>query len=381
MACGQIARTEGFPMRKTNLVLLAGLALPLGCGGGEPQPITPPPPPAAPTETAAVQPAETATTPPPAPPKPALADLEKASLQTFSDGFNAHDSKKCASMYADGATVTHFGMGPDVSGKDGIADGLQHLFNEYPDAKFAPSRTFTKGSTVVIEWVMTGTNTGDFTGPMAMKATNKSVGFQGASVLTFNDDGLVSKEHIYFDMGTIMSQLGVAKAPARPIATLPASSESHVSKGTTDEDKNVAAYNAMSDAMSNHKEKDFLAFIPADSTYDDFTQAKQMKGTKDAKAWFEMMSRAVPDLKGSTANVLGVEDYTVAEIEMTGTQKGAMGPLRASNKPIDIHGLEIVQWKDGKTTHGWLYANSAELLQQIGAWKPPAGAGGGAAKP
>jgi steroid delta-isomerase-like uncharacterized protein len=356
-------------MRKTILMLLGGLIAPLGCGGGEPQPITPPPPPAAPTETAAAQPTETATPPAP-PPKPALSDMQKAGLQTVMDGFNAHDPKKIASVYSDSATFGGFGTGPDLTTKDAITDHFAKLFAEFPDMKFAVSRTFTKGNVVVAEWVSTGTNTGDFTGPMAMKATNKSVGFQGASILWYGDDGLISKEHVYFDMGTIMAQLGVAKMPARPLANLPSSVESHYAKGSTDEDKNVATYNAIGDAINGHKEKDFLAFIPADSTYDDYTQAKQMKG-KDAKTWFEMMSRAVPDMKIAPSNAMGVEDFTVAEVEMTGTQKGAMGPLRASNKPIDTHGLEIVQWKDGKTVHGWMYANSLELLQQIGAWKPP----------
>jgi hypothetical protein len=57
-----------------------------------------------------------------------------------------------------------------------------------------------------------------------------------------------------------------------------------------------------------------------------------------------------------------------------GTQKGAMGPIKASNKAVKSHMVDIQLLKDGKATREWSYGNSAELLVQIGAMPPIAAA-------
>ena len=74
---------------------------------------------------------------------------------------------------------------------------------------------------------------------------------------------------------------------------------------------------------------------------------------------------------------------------MTGTQKGRLGALPASNKEVrDWHWLDIMQpTADGKLQHGWGFANLVEVLAQTGALKgdkpaaSPKPAGAAAPKP
>jgi predicted ester cyclase len=87
------------------------------------------------------------------------------------------------------------------------------------------------------------------------------------------------------------------------------------------------------------------------------------------------MTKAFPDLKSTIVNAWGIGDYVIDEYEMTGTQKGplVMGKmtLPATGKPVDIHGLEVLQLKDGKMVKGWGYENGVEFAMQLGLMKPP----------
>ena len=61
---------------------------------------------------------------------------------------------------------------------------------------------------------------------------------------------------------------------------------------------------------------------------------------------------------------------------MTGTQKGKLGPLPASNKEggTGTGSTSCCRRADGKVQHGWGYANLVEMMQQTGALKAPGAA-------
>ena len=96
-----------------------------------------------------------------------------------------------------------------------------------------------------------------------------------------------------------------------------------------------------------------------------------------------MWTKAFPDAKTTINNSIGVEDFVIVESTMNGTQKGALGPMKASNKPVTLHSAEIYQVANGKMMHGWSYSNGGELMEQIGMMKhddkPAAGSQGNAA--
>jgi len=64
---------------------------------------------------------------------------------------------------------------------------------------------------------------------------------------------------------------------------------------------------------------------------------------------------------------------------VTGTQKGPLGTLVASNKPVaNWHWIDVWQaGSDGKIQHSWGYANLLELQLQTGAFKLPIGKAAG----
>jgi ketosteroid isomerase-like protein len=352
-------------MRPVGLLSLLGLLGLLACGGEQPAPQPPPAPP--PPPVASAPPPDT--TPPP-PPKPSLAELVPQTLQGMRDAFNAHDAKKVASFCEEGCVVTSYGQ-PEARGRDDVAKGLQQLFDTFADARSAPLRAWSKGNVVISENAWAGTMTGSF---MGMKATGKPVGQVSAHVVWFDDDGLVKEMHEYADDAGLMAQMA-GKKGAPPVPMLPTNSpEMHLAKGTPEDDKLADWAKDIDTTFSKDDPKAALAAMSDDGDYwVNFSGMPAMKGKKENEKGLTAWFKAFPDQKWSNTNAWGIDGFGILERTMSGTQKGALGPLPASNKPVDgWHWLEIVQpTADGKVQHGWGFANLMEMMKETGALKPP----------
>src|SRR5262249_31482433 len=160
-------------------------------------------------------------------------------------------------------------------------------------------RIFMKNDVVAVEWVCNAKHTGNFQG---IPATNKNTGLQGLWIGWYNNDGLVKEAHNYFDVGTLMSQLGVSKQKARGIPTVPAEPQVLVSKGTPEEEKNLDVVKAGNAALDAKKEGDWLATMTETPEWDDMTTPDTIKGRDGAKKWLKAMTTAFPDMKFTTDN-------------------------------------------------------------------------------
>ncbi|HEY8076178.1 MAG TPA: ester cyclase [Labilithrix sp.] len=334
------------------------------CGGGD-EPKTAQNPPA-PTVT---PPAPTATEAPKAEdPKPAPLSPMEAQKKTgmgIQEAMNAHDAKKLASYFTDDAVVKVIGM-PDVTGRDAIQAQYDKMFVGLPNLKNGAARVFvTKDGPTIVEWAAAGKHTGEMFG---MKGTEKDVGFMGVSVIWFSPDGTqVKEEHVYHDVGTIMSQLGVSKQKARPIPTIPTGMPQVFVPGGADEQKNLDATNKMNGAFEKKSEADFIGGVADDVQWDDMTQPDTMKGKDSGKKFFKMFMTAFPDGKVTDAKVWAVGDYVINESTFSGTHKGVLfGAIQPTKKQVTLHGIDIIQYKDGKAVHGWSYGNSGEMMAQLG---------------
>jgi steroid delta-isomerase-like uncharacterized protein len=354
--------------------LIVGLVTLNGCGDDVPPPQTPPPPPPSPP-AALAPPVDTSPPTPLAPPKPSMAEMQLTSVKAVVDALNAHDAQKYAALFA--ADALDKGAGePDASGRDTIATRIQQLFTAFPDFKIAVDRVWQKGNLAVASWGWTGTDTGGF---MGAKPTGRPAGVQGASLAWYNDDGLIKELHRYDDVGTVMNQLDpkAKKNGFRAPPTLASTMDvvTSTGAGTPDEDKTLDVAKAAYTAVDNKKEADVLAVATDDTVIDDYTMPTTTKGLKDWKAMYKTYTSAFPDFKQMPmTNQVAVKDYVVSEGVLSGTHKGALGPLKATGKPVSIHFVDITQWKDGKLTRFQTWANSVELLTEIGIIKPPGAA-------
>jgi steroid delta-isomerase-like uncharacterized protein len=353
-------------------VVVVGL-LASACGDKDQAPPPKTPETTAVATTTAPPPPPVDTTPPPPPPapKPTMAELQQKAGQTLMEGFNSHDAKKVASVYADDAIFRMAGAPADAKGKDAITAGVQMIFDSFSGLKEATQFAFVKNDVVVVVWQMTGTHSGNF---MGMKATEKPVGWTGASVMWFNADGQIKEEHAYWDVGTVMAQIGAAPKgmKARALPALAAQPTMFTALGNDAEQKNVDALKTWYTAFEQKTPDTFLAPLTEETEWDDMANPMGvMKGTKVAKQYFGDLKKGFPDVKTQIANSWGIADFVITENVMTGTNNGAFMGKPASKKPINLHGLDVVQLKDGKVTKGWSFMNGGELGMQLGWIKMP----------
>lgn len=327
------------------------------CGGTEvakPPPgmaLDPPPPPKA----------ETASPPPQvAKPKPPLVEVQKKTVLALEDALNKHDAKKLAELYAPDAMTG--GPTPDgwkeVKARDTMEKSHAELFAGFPDFKLTTARVIQKGDIVAHEWQATGTHKGEFRGT---KPSGKTMNLRGASVYLIGEDGWIKNEHNYFDHKTVRVQIGAAQGKVRSPAA-PTSADWIAAKG--DEDKNVALVQKFYENMT--KEKEALALLADDVTMTSYASPDDQKGKDAVMADMQMWLKAFPDAKPSITRIFGAGDFVVAEVALAGTHKGPLGPVKATNKPVNVQAFEVFQIKDGKIAKGWKYMSTLEVMTQIG---------------
>jgi len=372
-----------------NLWIGGVLVLAMGCGGGE----TPAnPPPTTMTSATATPPPATgsatgASTATPAP-KPPLADLIKKTLADVDAGWAAHDPAKITAGYAADASLVMPGpMGWHEQKREDMQKDLEGFFKAFPDVKLTPVRVFMKGNMVVTEAVMTGTHTGEF---MGEKGSGKKFGHRAVSVTWFNDDGLVSKQHVYHDHATMMGHIGhgMPGMKHRNVEAMPTVTIEQVAPGDNAmEAKNADAAKAFYAAFEKKDDKTFLGAFADDVTHVDHTRHEDIKGKDGAKKWWAEIYKSFPDLKVTPTNTTAIGEYVISEVEVSGTFKGDYQGVKATNKPGKVHQVNIFKFnKDGKMAWTGVWGSRAEFANAFGVPMPgpkpgAAAAGGGGAAP
>ena len=353
-------KQAALPVHVTRLIGMIVLSSFAGACGGEAPPPQPPPPVA--TTPPPPPPATTAEAPPPAP-KKSLAELQQAAGKAIGEAYASGDAKKYAALFTENATVKSAGA-PDAVGRDAIEKSMTSFATAFSKAKMGEARVFVKGEVVVSEWVMTATHSGDL---MGFKATEKPIGIHGASVAWFTPEGLIKEEHVYYNLGAVLSQTGISKEKGRAVATLPSGApEVVIAQDTPEEKANVEVIEKINKSWEAKKADDLLAGFTDDATWDDLTLPTPSKGKKDIKKYVTTFFTAVPDGKLATTNAWGFGDYVVEEGTFSGTHKGAMFGMAPSNKTFTIHELTIAKvGPDKKVTTAVTYGNDLELVAQL----------------
>jgi steroid delta-isomerase-like uncharacterized protein len=208
--------------------------------------------------------------------------------------------------------------------------------------------------------------------------TNKKAAVWGASVYWFNADGLITRDEQFHDQATIAQQLGKMPGKPRDLATLPEGEPTWVvATGTADEDKLVDAMKATWPATWSRRDpKAYADVITDDALHSEIAGPNDFKGKDACIKECVLYAKAMPDMTVTIDKAWAfAPNVVVAEFTFSGTMKGNIGPFKATNKPLTIHGIDVDVLKDGKMQKAVTYSNGMELLAAVGALpKPPAGA-------
>lgn len=344
----------------------------VGCGDELPPPQPPPPPP-----VASAPPPPPPVEPPvaPAPPKKTMAELQMENGKAMGEAFSTGDAKKAAALYAENAVMKMAGA-PDVTGRAGIEKGLAELFATFGKMKTGASRVFVKGDVVITEWVMNANHTGEF---MGIKATEKPVGWNGASIMWFNEDGTIKEEHLYWNAAVVAPQVGASKDKTRAIPALPAQPQIIAAANTNDEEQNVTVVQQINRTWEAKDEKSWLLLLGDDVSWDDLTLPEPAKGKAAVQKYFKGLTVAFPDAKLETQHAWGVGNWVIEEGTYAGTNKGPLFGAKPTNRSMLIHELNFFELdKNDHIARALTYGNDLEMSAQL---SPPKAAAPAKAAP
>ncbi len=131
------------------------------------------------------------------------------------EAFNAGDWQRFKAPLSGDSVYEEPATQRRVQGPDAIAETSQGWKQAFPDARGTVTRALERDDTVVLEITWEGTQTGALAGPQGtIPASGKRVRVQAVQVLTLRGDKIAENKH-YFDMMTLLTQIGALPAPAR----------------------------------------------------------------------------------------------------------------------------------------------------------------------
>jgi steroid delta-isomerase-like uncharacterized protein len=127
--------------------------------------------------------------------------------------FNAGDWHAYEAALTTDSVYDEVGTSRRIEGVAAIIPSMQAWKEAFPDVKGTVDRAFADGNTVVLEMTWTGTHSGQLQGPGgAIPASGRQQTTRTSWVLTFDGDKITESRH-YFDMLSMLQQLGVIPVP------------------------------------------------------------------------------------------------------------------------------------------------------------------------
>ncbi len=135
----------------------------------------------------------------------------------LADAITKHNLDATANLYASDA-VAYDPMYPQpLRGREAIRKDTANFVRAFPDLRFEILTVIEKDErTGAGEIRMTGTHTGPLESPTGeqIAPTNKRMELKGAAFARVNERGEIVEERRYYDVGTILRQLGLVPEPA-----------------------------------------------------------------------------------------------------------------------------------------------------------------------
>jgi steroid delta-isomerase-like uncharacterized protein len=124
---------------------------------------------------------------------------------------NAHDLAGVMDTFGSSARYDDEPWEEHHTGRDAVRSFYEQLLGALPDLEIAIAKEHEGKDAVIIECVIRGTHRGTW---RDLPATGRRLEFPLCGVYTFDDDGKLAGERIYYDRATVLRQTGVFREPA-----------------------------------------------------------------------------------------------------------------------------------------------------------------------
>lgn len=257
---------------------------------------------------------------------------------------------------------------PPSKGAEAVRSRWEDLLTAIPDMQLYARRIFHQGDLIVMQVVLTGTHKGDFRG---LAATNKPLGAEVLAWVWHDKEGKAKKVLVYYNEAALLAQMGqLGDAPAPPIPEIPSGTPEIITG--TDEAAPKKAYKEMvsagKDSWKVCKEK----LCVEGQTHHEMSDGSTVKTDEEHEKSSAAFYGAFPDLKPKLDQQFAFgTDWAVFTMKGKATHKGDFGPLKATNKKVNLQYSELVRYEGGKIAESWGYYNNLDLLAQLGLFTSP----------
>jgi steroid delta-isomerase-like uncharacterized protein len=145
--------------------------------------------------------------------------------------FGAGNWDEHKSYLADNVKYEEFASRTSTTGRDKYVESVRRWKSAFPDAKAKVLNSFAVGDSVTTEIEWRGTHTGTLEGPIGPIEPTHKCGTVRAVLVSRVENGKIAETHHYFDMMTVLAQLGVlglqAAQATQPRAAAEARASSH----------------------------------------------------------------------------------------------------------------------------------------------------------
>ena len=284
-------------------------------------------------------------------------------VQAFG-AFRAGDIDPIVAQFAEDIEWEAVGspIAPPSKGKPAVLSRWEDLLTGIPDMQLYAKRIFTQGNLVVLQVVLNGTNKGEFRG---IPASNKKVGADVMAWIWHNDEGKANKVRVVYNEAAILGQMGKLEGDVPPIPA-PPEGDPEVISGESDAKTTKALADMYAAGKDGWKmcEKKLCA---KDYVHHDTRSGAKFDKIEQHKASQESFYGAFPDVKIEVIDNLSFgPDWVATFASAKGTHKGDMGPLKATNKAVDLHYSALHRFENGKIKESWGFTNGLEMLAALG---------------
>lgn len=102
-------------------------------------------------------------------------------------------------------------------------------------------------------------------------------------------------------------------------------------------------------------------------THHDSSTPDVGRGPDSEKKRLAMYRNAFPDIRFTVEDLIAEGETVVARWSCRGTHKGELNGIAPTNKQINITGVSIARFADGKISEGFVNWDALGLMQQLGA--------------
>ena len=237
---------------------------------------------------------------------------------------------------------------PEPGQKPGIAGArnmFRNMFEAFPDLSARVEALVAEGDRVAAQVVMTGTHLGQMAG---IPATGRQVSVGGFDHLRFKDGKVVERWGV-FDTAGMMGQIGAAPGPSG------------------DELKQLSRryYERLDATRADIASMRDELFHPLNTTH--FVGEPRSLAPEALQAFLKVYWTAFPDLHHEIKAQICEGDTVINQMRLTGTHRGELAGVAATNRKVEIDVIARQVWKDGKLYEQWIEPDMLAVLQQIGA--------------